>query len=148
MKALVVGHSEPAAALTSALREKGVDARLHAVPSSPGQRTTGAMAEALTTLERRLEEECPRVAVGVGAGDAPLALAVSAAKLGIPFVAWVDSQNDGGSSLEQGERRVLATLASLDVGPVGEGEQAFQAAERIAAFAREGSSEPSDSDLD
>ena len=45
MNALVVGHAEPAAALTSALSECGVEAELHAVPRPPDDRAVASLAE-------------------------------------------------------------------------------------------------------
>lgn len=135
MKALVVGHSEPAGALTSALAERGVEAELHAVSRPASERAVAALAELLAELEARLTaDDAPALAVAVGAGDAPTALAVTAAKAGTPLVAWVgDGAADG--ELEAAERRILTTLADLDAGPMGDGAAAFAAAERIAAWA-------------
>jgi len=135
MEALVVGHAEPAAALTSALREQDIGAELHAVRRAPEGRAVSVLASTLVDLERRMAGKRPGLAVAVGLGDAPVALAVSAAKLGIPLVAWVEEEASEASELELGERRILLALASLDAGPVGDGPQAFQAAERIAAWA-------------
>jgi hypothetical protein len=134
VKALVVGHSEPAAALTSALSERGIDAELHAVPRVDEDRAVASLAELLVEIEARLEKEGLALAIGVGTGDAPTALAVTAAKLGVPLVAWIESGPDEGE-LEQAERRILATLADFDAGPVGDGKAAFEAADRIASWA-------------
>lgn len=134
MKALVVGHSEPAAALTSALSERGIEAELHAFPRPSERDAVTSLAASLVEIENRLVEARPGLAIGVGTGDAPTALAVTAAKQGIPLVAWIDNGPDEGE-MEQAERRILATLADLDAGPVGDGTAAFDAAERIASWA-------------
>jgi hypothetical protein len=134
MKALVVGHAEPAAALTSALSERGFDAELYAVPRPSEEHAVTSLAESLVEIESRLTEAGPAVAVGVGSGDAPTALAVTAAKLGVPLVAWI-ADGPGEGEMEQAERRILATLADFDAGPVGDGTEAFDAAERIASWA-------------
>lgn len=130
----MVGHSEPAAVLTSALSERGIEAELHAVPRPSEDRAVASLAESLVEIESRLAEAEPALAVGVGTGDAPTALAVTAAKLGVPLVAWIDDGPDEGE-MEQAERRILATLADLDAGPVGDGAAAFDAAEKIASWA-------------
>ena len=135
MKALVVGHAEPAAALTSALAEQGVDAELHAVPRPPPERAVLDLANSLVELEVRLQSERPAVAIAVGTGDAALALALTAAKLGIPLVAWVEDSGVEGDELERAEARILKVLADLDAGEVGDGVAAFDAAERIRAWA-------------
>jgi hypothetical protein len=135
MQALVVGHAEPAAALTSALSERGVDAQLHAVPRPAAGRAVESLAGSLVELERRLIDERPALAIGVGVGDASLALAVTAAKLGVPLVAWVEDTEPESAELEQAERRILTLLSDFDAGPVGDGVAAFDAAERIASWA-------------
>jgi hypothetical protein len=135
MNALVVGHAEPAAALTSALGERGIGAELHALPRASGDRAVTSLAESLVELERRLTNERPALAVGVGTGDAALALAITAAKLGVPLVAWVEEADPIQEDLEQAEARILVTLADFDAGPVGDGAAAFEAAERIASWA-------------
>lgn len=135
MNALVVGHAEPAAALTSALSEQGVEAKLHAVPRPAAGREVASLAESLVELERRLTDERPALAIGVGTGDASMALAVTAAKLGVPLVAWVEDTEPESGELELAERRILAALADFDAGPVGDGAEAFEAAARIASWA-------------
>lgn len=135
MNALVVGHAEPAAALTSALSEQGIQAELHAVPKAPDDRAVATLAESLVELERRLMAERPALAIGVGTGDASLALAITAAKLGVPLVAWVEETDPGQGGLELAEGRILGTLADFDAGPVGDGVAAFAAAERISSWA-------------
>jgi UDP-N-acetylglucosamine:LPS N-acetylglucosamine transferase len=135
MNALVVGHAEPAAALTSALNERGIGAELHAFPRASEDRAVASLAESLVELERRLADERPALAVGVGTGDASLALAITAAKLGVPLVAWVEDTEPEQGQLELAERRILSTLADLDAGPVGDGAAAFEAAERISSWA-------------
>ena len=71
----------------------------------------------------------------VGIGDASLALAVTAAKLGIPLVAWVEDTRAESGDLELAERRILTVLADFDAGVVGDGVAAFEAAERITSWA-------------
>jgi hypothetical protein len=135
MNALVVGHAEPAAALTSALAEQGIDAELRVIPRPAQARAVAELAETLIELERRMTDDPPALAVGVGTGDASLALAVTAAKLGVPLVAWVGSTEVESEEIDFAERRILTTLADLDAGPVGDGTAAFAAAERIASWA-------------
>ncbi len=135
MNALVVGHAEPAAALTSALSECGIEAELHAVPRPPEDRAVASLAESLVELEQRLTDERPALAIGVGTGDASLALAITAAKLGVPLVAWIEETHAQGDELEAAEGRILSTLADFDAGPVGDGTTAFEAAERISSWA-------------
>ena len=135
MQALVVGHAEPAAALTSALSERGVEAQLHAVPRPAADRAVASLAESLVQLERRLTDERPALAIGVGTGDASLALAVTAAKLGVPLVAWVEDTEPESAELELAERRILTLLSDFDAGPGGDGAAAFDAADRIASWA-------------
>jgi hypothetical protein len=135
MNALVVGHAEPAAALTSALSEQGIAAELHRIPRPDRDQAVAGLAESLVELERRLSDERPALAVGVGTGDASLALAITAAKLGVPLVAWIEDTQAESEEIELAERRILVTLADLDAGPVGDGVAAFEAAERIASWA-------------
>jgi hypothetical protein len=135
VKALVVGHAEPAAALTSALSDRGIDAELHAPARAAGGRAIEALAAALIELEARLEAERPRLAIAVGTGDAPLALAISAAKLGVPVVAWVEDPGRAAEELDRAEERILRVLADMDAGPIGDGVAAFEAAERISSWA-------------
>lgn len=137
MKALVVGHTEPAGALTSALGEEGIDAELHAPPRAPATGAVQALAEALVELESRLGDGRGELAIAVGLGDAPVALAVVAAKLGVPLVAWVEDGSEPNGELERAERRILDQLADLDAGPVGDGADAFRAARTIASWALE-----------
>jgi hypothetical protein len=135
MNALVVGHAEPAAALTSALSEQGIQAELHAVPRAPEDRAVATLADSLVELERRLTTERPALAIGVGTGDASLALAITASKLGVPLVAWVEETDPGQGEMELAEGRILGILANFDAGPVGDGVAAFEAAERISSWA-------------
>jgi hypothetical protein len=135
VNALVVGHAEPAAALTSALSDRGVEAELYAPPSPAGDRAVAELATTLVELEERLAAEPPALVVAVGLGDAPLAVAVTAAKLTIPLVAWIEDANGAATDVEEAEQRILRTLADLDAGPVGDGVAAFEAAERIASWA-------------
>jgi UDP-N-acetylglucosamine:LPS N-acetylglucosamine transferase len=135
MDALVVGHAEPAAALTSALSEQGLEAELHAVPRPDADAAVASLANSLVELERRMTEQRPALAVGVGTGDASLALALTAAKLGVPLVAWVDDALPETEELALAERRIVITLADFEAGPVGDGVAAFEAARRIASWA-------------
>ena len=135
MKALVVGHAEPAAALTSALSDRGIEAELYALPRPAADRAVAELATTLVELEERLAGDRPALVVAVGVGDAPLAVAVTAAKLTIPLVAWIEDANGAATDIEEGERRILRTLADLDAGPVGDGVAAFDAAERIRQWA-------------
>jgi hypothetical protein len=135
MNALVVGHADPAAALTSALSEQGIEAELHLIPKPEDARAVAALGEALVELERRMTDDRPGLAIGVGTGDAQVALAVTASKLGVPLVAWVEDEQAGDEELERAERRILVTLSDLDAGPVGDGVATFEAAERIASWA-------------
>ena len=82
-----------------------------------------------------MTEQRPALAVGVGTGDASLALAVTAAKLGVPLVAWVESTDAETEELEFAERRILITPGGSRAGPVGDGVAAFEAARRIASWA-------------
>lgn len=138
MKALVVGHAEPAAALTSALAEHGIEAELHAPPRPPAERAVADLADSFVELEARLSSADDYLAVAVGLGDAPVALAVVAAKLAVPLVAWVEDGRQAGTELERAERRILDALADLDAGPVGDGPAAQEAARRIAEWSRGG----------
>lgn len=130
----MVGHSEPAGALTSALAEAGVEAGLHIVPRAPAGRGAEQLAAAFVELERRLACEPADLAVAVGLGDGPVALAVVAAKLGIPLVAWVEDGQPPNGELERAERRILDQLADFDAGPIGDGAAAHEAAAAIAAW--------------
>lgn len=136
MKALVVGHAEPAGALTSALADEGIEAELRAFSRPPAGRAVQDLAGAFVELERRLEEDRSDLAVAVGLGDAPVALAIVAAKLGVPLVAWVEDGQPPNGELESAERRILDQLADLDAGPVGDGAAAHDAARTIAEWRR------------
>lgn len=137
VKALVVGHAEPAGALTSALADEGVEAELLAVPRAPAERAVQELGAAFVDLEQRLADGRSDLAIAVGLGDAPMALAVVAAKLGVPLVAWVEDGRQPNGKLERAERRILDELADLDAGPVGDGAAAHEAARTIAAWARD-----------
>jgi hypothetical protein len=137
VKALVVGHAEPAGALTSALAEEGLEAELFAVPRPLAERAVEDLARSFLELETRLSGAPSDLAIAVGLGDAPMALAVVAAKLGVPLVAWVEDGRPPNDEVERGERRILDQLADFDAGPVGDGAEVHQAARAIAAWARD-----------
>ena len=132
----MVGHAEPAAALTSALIDQGIAAELHAPPRPSAERAVADLADSFVELEGRLSGEDEYLAVAVGLGDAPVALAVVAAKLAVPLVAWVEDGRQPDGELERAERRILDALADLDAGPVGDGPAAQAAARRIAEWSR------------
>jgi hypothetical protein len=113
---VVAGTEEAGTALAAALGERGVDARFLA---------TDGLAGALAALEADLEERKPDAAVAAGSGGGALALAITAAKLGVPLAVVADVTE--GDRADEG--RILATLSSLEAG----GDPA-QAAERIAAW--------------
>lgn len=144
MDTLVAGDAGPAASLVEALREHGLAAGLYdstgaasGTPhSNPGERSVERIADAAVELERRLAAERPTVAIAVGLGDVPLALALGAAKLGTPLAAWLDVPSPTASALEENERRILSELSGLEhPGPVAAGAEATAAAERISAWA-------------
>ena len=137
VNALVVGHVEPAAALTSALVEAGLDAQLHAGTGTAADRNVTALAASMLELEARLVGETPALAVAVGFGDAPLALTLGAAKLGIPVVVWVEQDRPAADEAERAEARIMMQLANVDAGPVGAGVQVHEAAKRIRDWADE-----------
>lgn len=100
MDVLLAGDDDHGAALESALRERGFGTRRFDDP--------GELAGMLVALEEILQGEAPRLALGVGSGDASLALAISAPKLGVPFVAWLGRANAD----RPDERRILETLSA------------------------------------
>ena len=123
---VLAGEKTASEALETALRESGLEARIH---------PTDGLAEALVDIERELEDRRPDAAVAVGTGDAALALAITASKLGVPLASvpgTVPGTEDAG--------RILATLASLDAG-----SDPARAADLIAAWLSEN---PPASDLD
>jgi hypothetical protein len=130
MNALVVGHAEPAAALTSALTELHIEAELLAPARPPEAAAVAGLAESLVDLERRLTDAPPALAVAVGTDDASLALAITAAKLRVPLAGWVDA-GSGDGDLAQAEARIITTLADLECDGAGPAE----AAARIASWA-------------
>ena len=82
-------------------------------------------------IEEALEAERPDAAVAVGTGEAALALAITASKLGVPLAASAGAVERDGAD----ERRILATLAALDAGagPRAGGRSHRLVAERGAA---------------
>lgn len=129
MKALVAGHGAPAAALASALSASGIEARVGPAPR-------GGTPERLAAAFHSLEDDLTGVglAVAVGTGDGPVALAVSAAKLGIPLAVWRGAEATEPNGTES-EARIIATLAGYAAGSEGEALRAEEAARRIREWA-------------
>ena len=125
--AVLAGDATVSTALESALNERGVKTSFHAAEG---------LARALVSLERELEDGRPDAAVAVGTGEAALALAVTASKLGVPLAAAVADTDGAGDD----RRRILTTLASLDAGSDPE-----RAADLIVAWLAQG---PPATDLD
>jgi hypothetical protein len=123
---VLAGEKSASAALESALRERGIEARFH---------PTNGLPDALVGIEKELSDERPAGAVAVGTGEGALALAITASKLGVPL-ACVGGQE---STADADQSRILATLASLDGG-----SDPVRAADLIASWLTEG---PSASDL-
>jgi hypothetical protein len=107
------------------------------VPRPAAERAVQDLADQFVELERRLSDSRSDLAIAVGLGDAPVALAVVAAKLGVPLVAWVEDGQAPNGELEAAERRILDELADLDAGPVGDGTEAHDAARTIASWGRD-----------
>lgn len=116
-KVVLAGDKDASEALEAALRDAGLEARIH---------SASGLVDALQGIERELEGDRPDAAVTVGTGEAALALAITAGKLGVPVAACL---GEAASAEEADRRRILATLASLEVGPDSEG-----AADRIASW--------------
>jgi hypothetical protein len=130
MDVLLAGDDDQATELESALRERGLDAHRF------GQ--TADLSVTLVALEEVLQRERPRLSLGVGSGDASLALAITALKLAVPFAAWLD-----GAPVDQpDERRILGTLSEPSAIV---GDDVSAAAERIAVLLE---AEPPARDLD
>ena len=124
---VIGGEGEAGSALGSALAELGLNTRFLSPESFP---------QALVGVERDLSAERPRAAVAVGTGEAAMALAITAAKLGVPLAASFGDEAPEGAD----QRRILSTLASLDAGSDPE-----RAAGLIAAWVGD---QPSAPDLD
>ena len=137
MKAMVVGPRGPAAALVDALRAEGLAAELE--PPVQGRSAT-EVAGLLAGLEERMERERPGVVAAAGVGDAAVAAAITAAKLGIPLAAWSEGAAEE-VGLDAAERRILLVLSGLDAGSVGDGSGASEVARRISEWARPGSAD-------
>jgi hypothetical protein len=116
LNVMVAGEKQPSEALQSALREHDIEARCHPAHSLP---------TALVGIEKELSEGRFAAAVAVGTGDAALALAITASKLGVPL-----ARLDGTDPGDRG--RALATLASLEAG-----SDPAQAADLIASWLAE-----------
>ena len=115
-KVVLAGDKDASEVLEADLRASGVEARFH---------PADGLVEALQSIERELEGNRPDAAVAVGTGAASLALAITAGKLGVPLAACLG----GAASGDEDKRRILATLASLQVGP-----DSGDAANRIASW--------------
>ena len=116
---VIAGEKEAGAALSGALSERGIDSRFL---------ETSTLPEALVGIEEVLEQGRPDAAVAVGFGGEALALAITAAKLGVPLAFA------GGGEARDGrdEDRILTTLAELDAGSETAG-----AADLIASWLRD-----------
>jgi len=134
VKALIVGHAEPAAALTSALGEAGLDAQLHAVPGGAGGRDVDSLATSMVELERLMVADEMEIAVAVGLGDGPLALTLNAAKLGV-LVAWVNDERPPPGETDAAETRIITQLAGLETGTAEKGDPPREVAQRIRDWA-------------
>jgi hypothetical protein len=121
MRALLAGTGEQTTTLVEALAAAGVDAQI--VPD-------GDLAGMLTGVEAELERGGFDGAVAVGTGEAALALAITAAKLGVPLAACPVQAADP-DSREGAEQRILGTLAGEHFEP------GDQAAERLHAWLEE-----------
>ncbi|HEY8467901.1 MAG TPA: hypothetical protein VIL04_13985 [Solirubrobacterales bacterium] len=134
MRALVSGEPEPAAALAEALRERGAEVELVAGGADPAARAVAELARGLTELERLAADGGLDVAVAVGLGDAAIALALVAAKLGVPLITCQRSEDAlGDAELAHAEWRILGELAEERLGMPGEGAGADAVAQRIVA---------------
>ena len=114
---VVAGDEEAGAALSAALRERGIEARCHGSSDLAGD---------LVELEADLVEQGPDAAVAAGSGQGALALAITASKLGVPVAALTEAAPDADRAAEA---RIIAALATLDAG-----SDPLRAAESIAAW--------------
>ena len=117
LNVVLAGEKEPSEALEWALREHGIEARCYPADSLP---------DALVGIEKELSEGRFAAAVAVGTGDAALALAITASKLGVPL-ARLEGADPGAD-----RGRALAALASLEAG-----SDPAQAADLIASWLAE-----------
>lgn len=132
MRALITGESEPAAALAGALRDGGAEAELIAGGARPTPRAVADLARELTEFERVASAAEFDVAIAIGLGDAPLALALVAAKLGIPLLTCQrDEPQAGDDQLDRAEWRILGELAEERLEMPGESVGADVIAQRI-----------------
>src|SRR5690606_30034951 len=99
------------------------------------ERRAKALGESLRSLEARIEADRPDVAVAASVGDAPMALALAAAKLGVPLLTCQREEPAGG--LAAAEWWILRELAEASLEMPGEHLGADAVAERVAAAARE-----------
>lgn len=133
MRALIAGAGEPPAELAAALRARGVEAELGSPEPADGERRVARLARALVELERAATERDYELAVAVGTGDASIALALDATKLGIPLLACLPPE-PGPGELERAEWRILSELAQERLELDG-ASGADALAERILAWA-------------
>ena len=122
---VLVGDKAASQALGAALRKVGVEALIQ---------PANGLSEALVAIESEVELRRPDAAVAVGTGEEALALAITAAKAGVPVA--VSAGSDPAHNPDR--NRILATLAELDAGP-----DPARAADLIAAWLR-GEAPPSD----
>ena len=133
MRALVSGEPEPATALAGALRERGWEVELVRGGADTSARSVGELASKLTELEGLAGGGGFDVAVAVGVGDAAVALALVAAKLGVPILACRHAADAlGDEELARAEWRILGELAEESLGLSGEVAEAGEVAQRIA----------------
>ena len=115
---MLAGEEKAAKSLQTALGEAGFEADLSAA---------SGVKDALAGIEQDLERHRFDAAISVGTGDEALALAVTAAKQGVPLAAF--GAGSGGSG---DEARIIATLAGADLG-----SDSSRAADLITAWLAE-----------
>ncbi len=134
VKALIAGDLNAATALASGLVQSGLDVEHDPSLDGAEGRDASAIALGVRTLERRLAEFEPAIAVAVGTGDFALALALGAAKLGIPLVGW-PGPDRAVAPPDLADARIIAQLAEVDAGATASDGDATAAAARIREWA-------------
>jgi hypothetical protein len=133
VRALIAGAGETPAELAAALRARGAEAEVSPPVAAGAERQVARLARALVEFERAAGGRGFELAVAVGTGDEAIALALDAAKLGIPLVACLPPE-PGPDELERAEWRILRELAQERL-PLEESGGAEALAERILAWA-------------